>query len=279
MAAAALASAQTPATAPVKRKGRIRQAAMRVNFTPNMPFEQMCQIGARLGIKGFDLTPNQDWPILQKYGMVCTMSNTGGVSFENGLIRKESHDDLVKSVSAQIDANAAGGVTNLITVGGQRRGMSDEQGWENAAALLNRLKARAEDKNVTICLEIMNNKYQDATLGRVDQIANHLSWGVELCKRVNSPRVKLLCDIYHLQIMDGNVVENIRNNIQWIAHFHTGGVPGRREIDDSQELNYRYIAKAIADLGFSGYVAHEYRLTPGKDSAEELNRAMEIMDA
>src|SRR5262249_54383189 len=218
--------------------------------------------------KGYDLVGNNDWPLLKKYGLICSMANTGGVTFEDGLIRPEKHDDLVKSVSAQIDACATGRVPNMISVGGQRKGMSYEQGMENAAKFLNRIKSRAEDKGVNFCLEVMNTRYTDPALGRVDQICDHLGWGVELMKRVNSPRIKLLCDIYHLQVMDGNVVENIRTNINYIGHFHTGGVPGRHEIDDTQELNYRYIANAIAEAGFTGYIAHEYRLTVGKDGAK-----------
>jgi hydroxypyruvate isomerase len=277
-AAAALAASALPAQTPVQRKGRFKHGVMRVNFDPKLSFEECCKIAADAGCKGFDMAANNDWPTLKKYGLICSMGGTGGVTFENGLIRREFHDELVKSMSANLDACAAAGVPNMISVGGQRRGMPDEQGWENAAALLNRVKAHAEDKNVTICIEVMNSKYKDAAIGRFDQICDHVSWGVELCKRVNSPRVKILFDIYHVQIMDGNVAENIRNNIQWIGHFHTGGVPGRHEINDTQELNYRYIAKTIADAGFTGFVSHEYRLTPGLDSAKMLNEAVSIMD-
>ncbi len=252
---------------------------MRVNFDPKLAFEEMCRIAADVGVKGFDNIATEEWPTLKKYGLIPTMSPTGGVTFEDGLIRPSTHDALVKSMSEQIDACAAVGCKGMITTGGQRRGMSNEEGWENATRLLKRVIGRAEDKGVNICLEIMNTRYTDPNFGRVDQICDHISWGVELCKRVNSPHMKLVFDIYHLQIMDGNVVENIRTNFEHIAHFHTAGVPGRREIDDSQELNYRFIAKTIADLGFTGYVTHEYHLTPGKDSARELRRAVEIMDA
>jgi hydroxypyruvate isomerase len=277
-AAAALAASTLPAQTPIQRKGRIKQGVMRVNFDPKLSFDDMCRIAAEAGCKGFDLATNNDLPTLKKYGLICSMANTGGVTFENGLIRREFHDALVKSMSEQIDACAAAGMPNMISVGGQRRGMSDAEGWDNAAALLNRVKSRAEDKNVTICLEVMNSKYKDNAIGRFDQICDHVGWGVELCKRVNSPRVKILFDIYHVQIMDGNVAENIKNNIQWIGHFHTGGVPGRHEINDTQELNYRYIAKTIVETGFTGFVSHEYRLTTGLDSAKMLNEAVGIMD-
>lgn len=132
----------------------------------------------------------------------------------------------------------------MITVAGKRRGMSYEESAENCAAFFNRVKSRAEDKSVTICLEVMNNKFTDPTLGRVDQICNQIDWAVDVVKRVNSPRIKVLFDIYHVQIMDGDLADHIRDNFQWIAHFHTGGVPGRHLIDDSQEINYRFVARS-----------------------------------
>ena len=277
LAASGLAAAQT--TEPrVQRKGRIKQSVMRTNFDPKMSLDDICREASRRGVVGMDLVGAQDWPTLRKYGMLPTMAGAGGVSFPDGLIHKELHDKLEQSVRASIDECAAGGCPNMITVGGQRKGMSYEEGADNCVAFFNRVKAHAEDKNVTICLEVMNSKYMDSTLGRFDQICDHVAWGVGVCKRVNSPRIKILFDIYHVQIMDGNVVENIRNNIQWIAHFHTGGVPGRHELDDTQELNYRFIAKAIADSGFTGYVAHEYRPSPGHDPLKSLDQALEIMD-
>ncbi len=143
-----------------------------------------------------------------------------------------------------IDECAAGGCPNLITVSGSRRGMSDAEGADNSVAFLNRVKAQAEDKGVTICLELLNSK-----IDHKDQMCDHTAWGVEVCRRVNSPRVKLLFDIYHMQIMEGDICRTIRDNFQWIAHFHTGGVPGRHEIDGTQELNYHFVAQTIAELG------------------------------
>jgi hydroxypyruvate isomerase len=256
--------------------GRLMQSATRFNFDPAMPFEEMCRHAARLGLRGFDLVDRRDWPTLRRFGLTPTMELGGGVSFENGIIRRELHDSLEKSVGAALDECAAYGCPNMVTIGGQRRGMPYEEGGENAAAFLNRVKAHAEDKGVTICLEVMNTKFTQPELGRTDQICNHLAWGLGVCQRVNSPRVKLLFDIYHVQTMDGDVVRNIRETFPWIAHFHTGGVPGRHELDDTQELNYRFIAKAIADLGFSGYIGHEYRPSPGRDPLRELARTVDI---
>lgn len=275
VAAAGVAAAQAPA--PIRHKGRLKQSVMRTNFDPKMSFEDICREAARLGVWGFDLAGPQDWPTLKKYGLIPTMGPTGGVSFEEGLIRPEIHEKLEKSVGAALDQCAAGGCPNMITVGGQRKGMSYAEGADHCVAFFNRVKAHAEDRGVTICLEIMNNKFEDARLGRVDQICNHIDWAVDVVKRVNSPRVKVLFDIYHVQTMDGDVCHNIQQNIQWIAHFHTGGVPGRNELDESQELNYRFVAKTIADLGFTGYVAHEYRPAPGHDPIQSLAQALDIM--
>lgn len=278
LAVAGIAAAQSRQVAPVPHKGRLKQCAMRVNFDPKMPFDDMCREAARLGIQGFDLVPSQDWPTLRKYGLIPTMAGPGGVTIQDGLIRKELHDKIEISLRKAIDECAANGCPNIITVGGQRRGMPYQEGADNCVAFLSRIKSYAEDKNVTICMEIMNSKFKDSQLGRIDQICDHIAWGVDVCKRVNSPRVKMLFDIYHVQTMDGDVCRNIQQNFPWIAHFHTGGVPGRHEIDDTQELNYRFIAKTIADLGFTGYIAHEYRPSPGRDPIQDLAQAMEILD-
>ena len=277
---AAAARAQTPVAGAAGRKGRIKQALMRFNFgrDSTLSFDDMCREAARMGFHGFDLVGPPDWPTLKKYGLVCTMAPAMGVTIRDGLIRPELHDAIEQSMHSEIDQCATNGWPNFITVGGERRGIGSEEGKDRAAALLNRVKAHAEDKGVTICIEVVNSKYTDPEFGRADAIFDHLGWGVDLCKRVNSPRVKVLFDIYHVQIMDGDVCANIRKHFPWIAHFHTAGVPGRRELDDTQELNYRFVAKTIADLGFTGYVAHEYRPTPGRDPLDSLRRVFEIMD-
>jgi hydroxypyruvate isomerase len=256
LAAASAAAAQTTQPAPnPERKGRLKQSVMRANFDPKMPFEEMCREAARQGAKGFDLAGPNDWPTLRKHGLIPTMV-PGPATFQDGMIRKELHDALEKSMGSTIDQCAAAGCPNMITVGGQRKGMSNAEGADNCVAFLNRIKARAEDKGVTVCMEVMNSRLTPDTLGRLDQICDHVAWGVDVCKRVNSPRVKILFDIYHVQIMDGDICRNIQQNIQRIAHFHTGGVAGRHEIDDTQEINYRFVAKTIAELGFTGYIAH-----------------------
>jgi len=274
-AAVGLAAAQSTG---VRRKGRLKQSAMQVNFRAGTPIEEMCRVASRLGCEGMDLIPPRDWPVLKKYGLIPTLCPRDMMTIEDGILRKELHDRLETSLHASIDQCAANGCSNIIVVGGQRRGISYEEGADIGYAFLNRLKKHAEDKGVTLCLEVMNSKYENPELGRVDQVCDHVAWGIEMCKRLDSPRVKLLFDIYHAQIMDGNICENIRENFRWIGHFHTGGVPGRHEIDDSQELNYHFVAKTIADLGFAGYVAHEFRPAPGRDPVQSLTTALQVME-
>src|SRR5579862_4592939 len=260
--------------APPKRKGRIKQGITRGVFGRQANIEDCCREAAKLGIRGFDLIGPADWPVLKKYGLVPSMYPPGpGGTIPDALNRKENHDRLEKAMRAAIDESAANGVPNVITFSGNRRGMPDQEGADNCVAFLNKVKAQAEDKSVTIAMEFLNSK-----VNHKDYMFDHMTWGVDVMKRVNSPRVKILYDIYHAQIMDGDIVRNIRDNFRWIGHFHTGGNPGRHEIDDTQELNYRFVAKAIAELGYTGYVAHEYSPSPGHDPVQSLNQAMEIFD-
>src|SRR5207245_386608 len=165
------------------------------------------------------------------------------------------------------------GETNSITVSGNRNGMADQVGADTCVSFLDTIKAHAEDKQITICIEYLNSK-----VNHKDYMFDHIAWGVDVIKRVNSPRVKILYDIYHAQIMDGDIVRNIRDHYAYIGHFHTGGNPGRHELDDTQELNYRFVAKAIAELGYTGYVAHEYSPAMGRDAIESLKQAIGIFE-
>jgi hydroxypyruvate isomerase len=276
-------AARPQAAAPtgrIARKGRIKQGLWRVNFGADtaLSFDDMCKEAARLGCYGFDLIDPADWPTLRKHGLEPLLAGAGPVTFENGLSHSEVHKDLEAPLRAHIDMCAKEGVRTIITIGGQRRGMPYEQGADNAVAFLNRIKGQLEERNVTIAIENMNNRRTDPRFGREDQIFGHWEWGVDVCERVNSKNVKLVCDLYHLQVMDGDIAENIRQSIQWIAHFHTAGVPTRNEIDFSQEMNYRYIAEVIADLPFTGYVSHEWRPSPGRDPLRSIAEAIEIMD-
>lgn len=266
-------SAQTPA-AP---RGRIKQSVMASVWTGStLSFEDRCKTLARIGFKGVDLPTAQQVPILTQNGLSPGMMTGTGTSFQNGLIRKEIHDKIEAATHAGIDMCVAAGCKVLIAIPGERRGMSREEGADNAVAILDRVKAYAEQKDVNVCMEITNSKV--AVDQRTDQIFDHMAWGLDVIKRVNSPRVKILYDIYHAQVADGDVTRTLRDNFDHICHIHVAGVPGRLEIDDKQELNYRFIAGAIADLGYTGFVAHEWRPAMGNDPVKSLERCFEIIN-
>ena len=266
-------SAQTPATP----RTRIKQSVMASVWTGSTTsFEERCKILARIGFKGVDLPTPQQVPILTQNGLTPAMMTGTGTSFQNGLIRKEIHNQIEEATHAGIDMCASVGCATLIAIPGERRGMSREEGADNAVAILSRVKGYAEQKGVNVCMEITNSKV--AADQRTDQVFDHVAWGLDVCKRVNSPRMKILFDIYHAQIADGDVTRTLRDNIDRICHFHAAGVPSRQEIDENQELNYRFIANAIADTGYTGFIAHEWRPAKGNDSVKSLERCFEIMN-
>ena len=266
-------SAQTAAAA----RARIKQSVMASVWTGSTTsFEERCKILARIGFKGVDLPTEQQVPILVQNGLAPGMMTGTGTSFQNGLIRKEIHDQIEAATHAGIDMCVRAGCSVLIAIPGERRGMSREEGADNAVAILSRVKGYAEQKGINVCMEITNSKV--AADQRTDQVFDHVAWGLDVCKRVNSPRVKILYDIYHAQIMDGDITRTLRENIDHICHIHVAGVPSRQEIDDKQELNFRFIANAIADLGYTGFVAHEWRPAMGNDPVKSLERCFEIMN-
>ena len=275
LAAAAMGrlSAQTPAAS----RGRIKQSVMASVWTgTKYSFEERCKILARIGFKGVDLPTEQQVPILRDNGLAPAMMTGTGTSFQNGLIRKELHDKIEEATHEGIDMCARVGCKVLIGLPGERRGMSREEGADNAVAILSRVKGYAEQKGIDVCMEVTNSKI--AADQRTDQVFDHVSWGLDVCKRVNSPRVKILYDIYHAQIMDGDITQTLRQNIDHICHIHVAGVPTRQEIDENQELNFRFIAKVIADLPYTGFVAHEWRPSPGNDSVKDLEKCFDILN-
>jgi len=280
-AAATLGPARTAAqqgAVAARTRTKLKQSVMASvwGMGSTTSFEERCKILARIGFKGVDLPTAEQVPILKQYGLAPALMTGAGTTFQDGLIRKELHDKFEAAFHQGIDTCASVGCPTLIAMPGERRGMSREESVDNAAAILSRVKGYAEQKNVTLCMEITNSKV--VADQRTDQVFNHLAWGFDVCKKVNSPRVKILYDIYHVQIMDGDVVRNLRDNIDLICHIHTAGVPSRQEIDDTQELNYRFIANAIADLGFTGFVAHEHRPGMGRDPVKSLEQCFQIMD-
>lgn len=286
MAAAPLAAGQTfanaaqvasPGAPAARPRTRIRQSVMSSVWTgTNLSFEERCRILSRIGFQGVDLPTAQQVPILKQYGLTPTMMTGTGTSFQDGLIRKELHGKFEEAFHAGIDMCAELGCPNLIALPGERRGMAREEATENAVAIFNRVKGYAEQKGVTLCMEITNSKV--AADQRTDQIFDHLDWGLDVCRKVNSPRVKIVYDIYHVQIADGDVTRNLRDHFDFVCHIHVAGVPSRAEIDDTQELNYRFIANAIANLGYTGFTAHEYRPSPGRDPIKSLEQCYEIMN-
>jgi hydroxypyruvate isomerase len=255
---------------PVQRKGRIRQSASRGCYK-QFTLDQLCEHAAQMGMKGIDLLGVEDWEVPRRYGLVCAMGYAGGGTIPDALNRTENHAAIEEAFRKNIPIAAKAGVPNVITFSGNRRGMSDEEGARNTIAGLNRLKKIAEDNGVNICLELLNSKRNHK-----DYMADHTAWGARVMREVNSPRVKLLYDIYHMQIMEGDLIATVRENIDVLGHFHTGGVPGRAEIDGSQEIYYPALMKALVDLNFSGYVAHEF--TPKRDPMTSLRQAVDLCD-
>ena len=253
----------------IARKGRLKQSVSRWCFN-KYPLDDLSREAKRLGLVGIDLLGPAEWQVVQKHGLIPTM---GSIPAKTGsLNRKENHDQIEKAFREGIEMAAAARVPNLIIMSGNRAGMPDEEGLENCVLGLNRIKPIAEDKGVTITIELLNSK-----VDHKDYMCDRTAWAVEAVKRVNSPRIKVLYDIYHMQIMEGDIIRTIRQNIQWIGHFHTGGNPGRHEIDDTQELNYRAVAQAIVETGYTGYFAHEF--VPSRpDPLASLAQAVEICD-
>jgi hydroxypyruvate isomerase len=253
----------------VRRKGRLKQSVARWCFK-KIELRELAKESARLGLKGIDLVGPDEWPVVQEFGLVPSMAPGGG-TIPVGLNRKENHDKIVDELHANIEKAAAAGVPNVITFSGNRRGLADQEGIENCVIGLDRVKKLAEQKGVTVCMELLNSK-----VNHKDYQCDHTAFGVEVAKRVNSPRVKLLYDIYHMQIMEGDIIRTIRDNFQYLGHFHTGGVPDRHELDGTQELNWRAIAEAIVALNYTGYFAHEF--IPTRDPLRSLAEAVELCD-
>jgi hydroxypyruvate isomerase len=257
-------------TAPVQRKGNIRQSVSRWCFQ-RTPLDKLCAYAAQIGLKGVDLLTPKEWEVPTRYGLICSMGYAGGGEIDNALNRTGNHAQIEEAFRKNIPLAAKAGVPNVITFSGNRAGMSDEEGAKNTIAGLNRLKQIGEDHGVNICIELLNSK-----VDHKDYMCDHTAWGVRVVQAVNSPRVKLLYDIYHMQIMEGDLVQTIQKNIDWIGHFHTGGVPGRHELDGTQEVQWDGVMRAIAASKYRGYVAHEF--VPSRDPLTSLRQAADLCD-
>lgn len=250
--------------AEVALKGNINHsvASWTYNF---LPLDEMCRMVKKLGFSAIDLLAPKDWPVLQKNGITCSMCYTAGkISLTEGWNNKNNHAWLIKDFEDAIPLVAKSGYKNLICFSGNRNGMDDETGMNNCADGLKKIMVLAEKNNVTIQMELFNSK-----VDHKDYMCDKSSWGVELCKKIGSGNFKLLYDIYHMQINEGDVIRTIQEDYPYFGHYHTAGVPGRHEIDETQELYYPAIMKAIAATGYKGYVAQEFMPT-GKTNEEKI---------
>jgi len=270
-------SAETKTT--VSRNGRIKQSVCQWCYQ-KVPLEELCAAGAEMGLQSVELIQPRDFPTVRQHGLICAMvgqptTKVGEVTvggIDRAWNRPEYHDALVSIYEAQLRATAEAGYPNLICFSGNRAGMPDDVGLTNCANGLKRILPLAERLGVTVCMELLNSR-----VNHKDYMCDHTAWGVELVKRLSSERFKLLYDIYHMQIMEGDVIATIRANHQYFAHYHTGGVPGRGEIDETQELNYPAIMRAILETGYKGYVAQEF-VPLRADVLASLRQGVQICD-
>ena len=258
-------------TGKIVKSGRIKQAICGGCLRKTrMSMEDTVSLLAEMGLVGMDFVREDDWHLLKKHGLVATMVPGAG-SIKNGLNNKSLHAKFLNDFKANIKAASEYKWPNVICMAGDREGISDEEGMDNCHTILKEAIKIAEDHGVTICMELLNSK-----VNHPGYMCDKSAWGFELCWRVNSPRFKMLYDIYHMQIMEGDLIATIRKNIDYIGHFHTAGVPGRHELDENQEINYPAVMRAIVETGYQGYVAHEY--TPTRDPVESLVQAVKTCD-
>lgn len=265
-----VANSSSP-TLPAMWKGRINHSVCRWCYN-DIPLEQFCQAVKDLGIPAIDLIGPKEWHVLQKYGLYSSMCNGAEISLTEGWNDPQYHNTLLKNYSEIIPLVAKNGYSQVICFSGNRKGMDDETGLKNCVTGLQKLMPLAEKYKVTVVMELFNSK-----IDHKDYMCDKSAWGIELAKQLGSERFKLLYDIYHMQINEGDIIRTIRDFHPYFSHYHTAGVPGRHEIDESQELNYPAIMRAIADTGFKGYVAQEF-IPTRDDKIGALRQAIEICD-
>ncbi|HST23129.1 MAG TPA: TIM barrel protein [Blastocatellia bacterium] len=255
----------------IVKKGRLKQSVSWWCYQRNFKLPEFARIVADMGLTAIDLLQPNECEVIKEFGLVCSMGYAEAAKIPDGLNNKANHDAIVKGLEKGIPLAEKLRVPNLIAFFGNRRGMSDTEALDNCVTGLNRIKKMAEDHGVNICVELLNSK-----VDHKDYQGDRSDFGLQVVKAVASPRVKLLFDIYHVQIMEGDIIRTIRNNHEYIGHYHTGGVPGRHELDDTQELNWATVCRAIADTGFKGYVAHEF--VPTRDPIKSLSEAVALCD-
>ncbi len=258
-------------TSSTSLKGNINHTACRWCYG-GIPIDSLAKSFKEIGMIGMDLVGPSDWKVLKENGLTSTMCNGAEISLTEGFNTLQYHDQLVKNYTDHINYVADAGYTNLICFSGNRKGMDDAVGLKNCVTGLKRIMAHAEKRGVIIQMELLNSR-----VDHKDYMCDKSSWGVELCKQLDSPNFKLLYDIYHMQIDEGDIIRTIERDHQYFGHYHTGGVPGRHEIDERQELNYPAIMRAIVKTGFKGYVAQEF-IPADKDPLVSLTTAIKICD-
>ena len=269
-----LAGAAAPVSAAEKivKKGRLKQSVSYWCYQAKFKLPEFAKIIAEMGLPAIDLLTEEQWPVVRQAGLICSMGYpVEGAQIPRGLNDKANHETIIRGLEKSLPIAAKMNVPNLIAFFGNRGAIPETEGFDNCVAGLNRIKKMAEDNGVTICVELLNSK-----VDHKDYLGDHSPFGVQVIKAVNSPRVKLLFDIYHMQIMEGDIIRTIRQYSEYIGHYHTGGVPGRHELDDSQELNWATVCRAIADTGYGGYVAHEF--VPTRDPLKSLGEAVALCD-
>ncbi|MDO9551214.1 hydroxypyruvate isomerase family protein [Rhodonellum sp.] len=252
-------------------KGRINHSVCRWCYN-DIELEDLCKAANEIGLTSIELVGPEEWPMLKKYGLTSAMPWGAGMGIEKGFNNPEFHDELVKSYEEMIPKVAAAGFKQIICFSGNRKGLDDQKGIENCAMGLKRLMPTAEKHGVIMCMELLNSK-----VNHKDYQADHTVWGAEMCKAVGSENIKLLYDVYHMQIMEGDVIATINKFHPYISHYHTGGVPGRNEIDETQELYYPAIMKAILETGYKGFVGQEF-IPKRPDKLASLKQGVEICD-
>jgi hydroxypyruvate isomerase len=265
------AAGSTAGTGTAALKGRVHHSVCKWCY-PGIPLEDLCVAAPQIGLQSIELLTVADFPVLRKHGLLCAMVTGVPGNIPNGLNRLENHDGIVAYFEETLPKVADAGYPNMICFSGNRGGMDDEEGLGNCAIGLKRIVGLAERRKVTVCMELLNSKVDHR-----DYMGDRTPWGFELCRQVGSERFKILYDIYHMQIMEGDVIRTIRENHRYIAHYHTGGVPGRHEIDDTQELYYPAILEAIVATGFRGFVAQEF-LPSRPDALASLRQGVQICD-
>jgi hydroxypyruvate isomerase len=255
------------------KNGRIRQSVILWCFNPMTPAE-LAGHAADLGMASVELVPPAAWPELKQRGLVCAICPSHG--WRTGFAQQSQHDDCIKILRERIDQAAAAGYERIITFSGFRNGQSTEACMKNMVEGLKKIVGYAEEKKVTLCLEMLNSRVNIDMKGHPDYFCDNIDATVEICKQISSERMKVLFDIYHVQIMHGDIISHIRQHHPWIAHYHTAGVPGRNEIGDTQEINYAPIMRTILETGYTGFVGQEF--VPLKDKVASLSEAVKICD-